>query len=253
MGSAGSPGRLLSKAGSLFLPSLTAAGGAGFHHLRCPPAGALRLAAGAGAFCRCCCRWSASDAAATNAAAVNSYAATAAATAQPRLPMLVRTAANCSPPVLPSTFQVRSFFEANPVYLLAALVGLLCLPVSALILRTSGKAAQVRGGALGRCGWPGHGGLSCRQSRLGRSGVIGAGVMSGCGRIRRLSTAAISQGRQLQLPSPSYPPVIPVCSPPWARPRSATSPAQTTSPPPRRQVHARRLRRRRVRAALCVL
>lgn len=62
------------------------------------------------------------------------------------------------PPSL-SAVQVRAYFEANPIYLLAALVGLLCLPISALILRTAGKAAKVssrgRGGvglAQGGCG-----------------------------------------------------------------------------------------------------
>lgn len=52
----------------------------------------------------------------------------------------------CPPPSPPHPcpLQVRAYFEAKPIYLLAGLVGLLCLPLSLLILRSAGKGAQVR-------------------------------------------------------------------------------------------------------------
>lgn len=49
-----------------------------------------------------------------------------------------------SPSPTHAPLQVRAYFESKPIYLLAGLVGLLCLPLSLLILRSAGKGAQVR-------------------------------------------------------------------------------------------------------------
>lgn len=44
---------------------------------------------------------------------------------------------------------VRAFFEAGPVYLIAILVGLLCLPLAMLMTRSGKKQVRLRSGLLG--------------------------------------------------------------------------------------------------------
>lgn len=60
-------------------------------------------------------------------------------------PVLAPLAAQLAP--------VRAFFEASPVYLAAALVGLVTLPLALLLTKRAHK--EVRGAGMRGCGWVG--------------------------------------------------------------------------------------------------